>query len=199
MSKKSEKPKKTRKPAAASVRKPAAIGDPIFALIAEHKALTKKMYRLSDKLDEAQAEATEIHGKRPFELIAWRSYSAIGGSEIDRAREKFLSQPGADREQIEKEYLDAKARLAAAESACVEWDHRVGVAPLREQYERANDAWRKTVMRMARTKPVTPAGAAALIDYARRDIDIGESVIGWPTVALKTAVRALTSMNAEAA
>jgi hypothetical protein len=73
MSKKSEKPKKTRKPAAASVRKPAAIGDPIFALIAEHKALTKKMYRLSNKLDDAQAEATEIHGKRPFELIAWRS------------------------------------------------------------------------------------------------------------------------------
>jgi hypothetical protein len=125
--------------------------------------------------------------------------SAIGGAEIDRAREKFLSQPGADREQIEKEYLDAKARLAAAERACVDWDYRAGVAPLREQYEHANDAWRKTVMRMARTKPVTPAGAAALIDYARRDIDIGKSVIGWPTVALKTVVRALTSMNAEAA
>jgi hypothetical protein len=102
-----------------------------------------------------------------------RSYSAIGGSEIDRAREKFLSQPGADREQIEKEYLDAKARLAAAERACVDWNYRAGVAPLREQYERANDAWREAVMRMARTKPVTPAGAAALIDYARRDIDIG--------------------------
>jgi hypothetical protein len=65
--------------------------------------------------------------------------------------------------------------------------------------ERTRLAEREAVMRMARTKPVTPAGAAALIDYARRDIDIGESVIGWPTVALKTVVRALTGMNAEAA
>jgi hypothetical protein len=199
MTKKPKTKPKTRKAPVASARKPAAIGDPIFALIAEHKALTKKMYRLSNKLDEAQAEAPEIHGKRPFELIAWRSYSAIGGSEIDRAREEFLSQSGADREQIEKEYLDAKARLAAAKTACVDWDYRAGVVPLREQYERANDAWREAAMRMARTKPVTPAGAAALVDYARRDIDIGESVIGWPKVALKTVVRALTSMNAEAA
>ena len=39
---------KTRKAAGAPPRKPAVIDDPIFTLIAEHKALTKKMYRISE-------------------------------------------------------------------------------------------------------------------------------------------------------
>jgi hypothetical protein len=30
---------------------------------------------------------------RPFTLIAWRKYSAIGYSEIERAREEFLAEP----------------------------------------------------------------------------------------------------------
>src|ERR1700730_18420476 len=125
---------KTRK-APAKARKPPAIDDPIFALIAEHKALTKKMYRLSDKLEEAVFKAAEPHGERPSRMILWRSHDAFSEEGIDARREEFLSHPGADREQIEKECLDAKARLATAEIAGAEWDERAGVAPLRERYE----------------------------------------------------------------
>jgi hypothetical protein len=153
---------------------PAAPVDPVFAAIAEHRARTKVWLRLYGKLDEAQLQARETHGARPWELIAWRDNEAIGEYEIDNCREELLRQPGADRKQIEKEYLDARARLAAAERAGVEWDRSAGIAPLREQYERANAAERRAAMRMARTKPATLAGAAALIAYTRRDIMEGK-------------------------
>jgi hypothetical protein len=108
---------------------------------------------------------------------------------------KKLSQPAADRKQVEKGYLDAKARLTAAERAGVEWDHRAGIAPLREQSECAKAAESRAAMRMAWTKPTTLAGAAALLAYTRRElIDIADS--GWPVLALKTVVAALARMKA---
>jgi hypothetical protein len=171
------KPKTRKAPAAkGAARKNAAneaaagIRDPAFALIDAHKARTKEWLRLYATLDVAQFQAEETHGRRPSELIAWRDYSAIGEYGIDNCRKELLRQPAADRKQISKEYLDAKARLTAAERAGVEWDHRVGIAPWREQYERANAAERRAAMRMARTKPRTLAGAAALVAYTRRDL-----------------------------
>lgn len=58
-----------------------------------------------------------------------------------------------------------------------EWDRRVGIAPLREQYERARCAWRKAGMRMARTKPTTLGGIAALVNYTRRELMNG--AVDW--------------------
>jgi hypothetical protein len=124
-------------------RAPAATIDPVFAAISEHKARTKEWQRLYGKLDKAQLQARETHGQRPGELIAWRNHKAIGEYGIDKLREELLSQPGADRKQVKREYLDAKARLAATEPARVEWDHRAGITPLREQYEHANAAERR--------------------------------------------------------
>jgi hypothetical protein len=69
----------------------------------------------------------------------------------------------------------------------------LGIAPLREQCERAADAERRAAMRMARTKPATPAGAAALIAYTRRDIMAGK--VDWQMVALKTVASALARMT----
>jgi len=57
---------------------PADNRDPIFALIDAHKARTKEWLRIYDKLDEAEFEARKTHGRRPWELIAWRNHSAIG-------------------------------------------------------------------------------------------------------------------------
>jgi hypothetical protein len=194
------KPKTSKAPAKRAAHKnganeaPAGIPDPTFALIDAHKARAKEWLLLYSKLDEAEFQARETHGGRPPELIAWRHYSMIGECEIDSCREEFLKQPAADRKQVSKEYLDAKARLAAAERAGVEWDHRAGLAPLREQEESANAAERRAAMRMARTKPATPAGAAALIAYTRRDIMEGE--VDWQMVALKTVASALARMEA---
>jgi hypothetical protein len=87
--------------------------------------------------------------------------------------------------------------LAAAEHAGVEWDHRVGIAPLRAQYVRANAAERRAAMRMARTKPTTLADAAALIAYTRHDIMEGE--VDWQMVALKTVAVTLVRMTPSSA
>src|SRR5271163_357825 len=100
----------------AKVKRPAtrADADPIFAAIEQHQKLFKAYDDLCDALEEAEMKAKKKHGDRPWSLIAWRNYSAIGGSEIDDRREEFLDLPGIDPKKIEKEYRDAKARQRAA-------------------------------------------------------------------------------------
>jgi hypothetical protein len=131
---------------------PAAEPDPIFALIAEHKALEKEWLRLVNELDEAKHEAEKTHGEQPSSFacpIAWRNYTADCANAIDNLREKFLHEPNADPVQIEREQQDTKARCASIERAGVEWDRRAGIAPLRAQYEAARRApaanlWKET-------------------------------------------------------
>jgi hypothetical protein len=172
-----------------------APADPVFAAIAEHKALQKKWHRLYSKLDEAEFQARETHGGRPSPLIVWRNYQAIGGHELDDRREEFLRQPGADHEQVEKEYQDAKAREAAAERAQIEWDLRVGIAPLREQFERIVWEERRAAKHLARTNPDSVAGAAALLAYLVQRNRVYSGFEGWEFRALKTVADALGLMD----
>ena len=199
------KPKVRKAPAKPAARKnggdeaSAGIRDPVFAMIAEHKALVKEWHRINTKLDNARCDASETHGFRPWPRIAWRDYSMIGNYEIDKVRDKFSRAPGADHEQVEREYQDAKARLAAAERAGPEWDQRAGVAPLREQFERATWEEHRAATRLARTKPDTVAGAAALLVYLTRRERVYGGFEGWEFRALRTAAAALTRIGAEAA
>jgi hypothetical protein len=176
-------------PAASAVE-----NDPIYAAIEQHRKFVAESDRLYDELQKAENAAEKKHGRRPSALIAWRSYSAIGASEIDDRREEFLRQPGADRKQVEREYRDAKDRARAAARAGLEWDKRTGVAPLRQLYERTRRAETAVGRRMAKTKPTTPAGAAALVDYVRHDIEIGEGP-EWHKIALATTAAALSRMS----
>ncbi len=74
--------------------------DPIFAAIDNHRKLVKAWNALSDALDRAESKAKKKHGQRPWSLVAWRNYSAIGGSEIEDRREEFLKLPGIDPKKI---------------------------------------------------------------------------------------------------
>ena len=168
--------------------------DPIYAAIEQHRKLIAESDRLYDELQKAEYVAEKKHGRRPSSLIAWRSYSAIGASEIDDRREEFLRQPGADRKQVEREYGDAKDRARAAVRAGLEWDKRAGIAPLRQLYERTRRAETAAGICMANTKPTTLAGAAALVDYVRHDIEIGEGP-EWHKIALATTAATLSSMS----
>lgn len=168
--------------------------DPIYAAIEQHRKLIAESDRLYDELQKAENVAEKKHGRRPWALIVWRNYSEIGGSEIDDRREEFLRQPGADRKQVEREYRDAKHRAWAAARAGLEWDKRTGIAPLRQLYERTRCAETAAGMRMAEKKPTTLAGAAALVDYMRNDIEIGEGP-EWHMIALATTAAALSSMS----
>ncbi len=187
MSKKPEKPK-TCKAARRS-------HDPVFALIAFHKALMKEWHRLNEELDNDELNAMKLHGNRSWPLIAWRNYSAIGGDELDRARDEFLREPGADHEQVEKEYQDAKAREAAAERAGIEWDLRAGIAPLREQFERTSREELRAAGRLVRTKPDSVAGAAALLAYLTRRKRVYGGFEGWEIHVLRFVAAALARMS----
>jgi hypothetical protein len=185
----------TRKSPAA---KTATAIDPIFAAIAEHKAISKELWgHLYDALNEAEDEARKTHGMRPS-CIWWRNCDVYFERHLDSRREEFLREPGADTKQIEQEYQDAKARLATAERAGDEWDQRTGVKPLREQYERAKLAEDRAKKHLARTKPTTPAGAGALVAYIQRDLE-DVALEGWHSAALKTVAASLARMNREAA
>jgi hypothetical protein len=74
-----------------------------------------------------------------------------------------------------------------------EWPGEAIVKPLYDRWNRAARAERKAAMRMARTKPTTAAGAAAMLTHARREINRdSESAEDWVTIALKTVAAALT-------
>jgi hypothetical protein len=91
--------------------------DPIFGAIEEYRKLFKACGKLYDALDQAETKAQKKYGDRPWSLVAWRNYSAIGGSEIEDRRKEFLRLPAIDPKKIEKEYLEAKARERAGERA----------------------------------------------------------------------------------
>jgi hypothetical protein len=168
--------------------------DPIFAAIQKHRNLLKEWVRLYEGLEAAENKAKKKHGHRPCSLIAWRTYSHIGGHEIEDRREEFLRLPGIDPKKIEKEYRDAKARERAAERAQRDWDKRAGIASLRQQYERALSAEIAAGINMAKIKPRTPAGAGALVAYIRADMENDGNGPEWHLSALSTAAAALAIM-----
>lgn len=75
----------------------------------------------------------------------------------------------------------------------IAWDKRTGLTVLRKASKRALRDQRSAGMRMARTRPTTPAGLAVLIDYVRRDSVPGKC--DWHSVALKTAAIAAAQSN----
>src|SRR6266404_2319248 len=146
----------------------AAGADPIFAMIVMHKKLTADWQGLYDQLQEAEFNAAKEYGHRPIELIHRRDYT-IGASEIDTRRQTLLEAGEIDPATVEQEYLDAKARYQAKIEAGLAWDERTGLATLRKDVDRGIAAWRRYAKRLARTKPTTLAGAAALIQYVLDD------------------------------
>jgi hypothetical protein len=76
--------------------------------------------------------------------------------------------------------------VKAAEKA---WDVRAGLAAKRDDRDRVIGAEHRCAELLSRTKPTTPAGAAALIQHVIDD-DICKEV-KWHMTALDTAVTAL--------
>jgi hypothetical protein len=129
-----------------------------------------------------------------MELIHWRDYT-IGASEIETRRGTLLEAGENDPAIVEQEYLDAKARYQAQIAAALAWDERTGLAALRKDVDRRIAAEQRYVKRLAHTKPTTPAGVAALIQYILDD-DLAADESYWHMTALRSAVAALNSMGA---
>jgi hypothetical protein len=135
--------------------------DPIYAAIESHKRLVAASETLSMALANAE---DEIRG-RPSTLIAWRKYGAIGGSEIERARDKFLTEPGADRWNVMQEYRHAKRAERENYRAGAEWDRRHGLRTKRREEYHAEKAALAAQEHLSQLEPTTVAGAGALAAY----------------------------------
>ena len=105
-----------------------------------------------------------------------------------------MQAPGADPKKVEAEYEAAKAREIAGERAGGEWDKRAGVTKLRRENFRDLRAERRAAVRVAKTKPTTAAGVAALITYILNDIDDDVQLCGWAR-GLKNAAAACLELK----
>lgn len=173
--------------------------DPIFALIAAHKAAVKEANRTYSLLDETEFDARKKFGTRPDEYFAWRGRTVSRDSEIDEVCENLRSSGGlgADRiAEIEKEALDAKERLIDAQRAHKAWYVRTGIEPLRNLNEQAALNEDAAALKLSRVAPTTVAGAAALVAYVALDVKEPFDT-RWTDRALKTIAAALSKMSQE--
>ena len=106
------------------------------------------------------------------------------------------SDQQADIEAKVDEYLTAKARELALKHAAKEWDQRAGIARQREENERGRQGLWRARMRLAKTMPLTVAGAATFLAYVKADMAIGEEE--WHGIAIGTIVRSLKALSTQA-
>jgi hypothetical protein len=171
---------------------PVAEPDPIFAAIEKHRQLTIARDELSDNLTDFEDDAPR-NDSRPIPLVAWRQYTHIGGSEIERAREEFLAKPRASHKRVEREYQKVQQAYRAKLQAMEDWDERHGIAPQRAEYRRLDREAQKAERELSTIKLTTAAGAGALVAYVRSDIidivDYGDW--SWALAALANAANSL--------
>jgi len=172
MRKKPEKPK-TRKAPGKVVRS----GDPI----------PPKMREMAAKIDKLCGSTTTFSCDDPaFAAIAEHKELTRESTELERSYRDAV-------DKAEKKYGDRIEHHRGNRSA--PWPGSATTDPFYDRWNRAVRAARKAAMRMARTKPLSSAGAAAMITHALREIEAGsgrENWEDWIPIALKTVVAALT-------
>lgn len=101
-----------------------------------------------------------------------------------KAEKKHGIKWGVERTEEERKQLVARLDLTCADTKAAY-----------DRWNRASDAEEAAAQRMAKTRPTTKAGAAAMIDHVRREIigssDIIDEAADWQMIALKTVASAL--------
>jgi hypothetical protein len=175
---------------------PSAPTSAAIALIERSRKGDRRWDVLYDKIDRAEDTARDKFGWRPFELIEWRNYSAIGGSEIENARDRFL-RDGIDEKVVQTEYRAAKKREREAVRAGEDWDRKVGLTDLRNEYD-DNKRETRAAWKALGKVPLTSIGDAVAIigllrERMRRFDELSE---GWEVAAFMNASRFLVRAGA---
>jgi hypothetical protein len=170
--------------------------DPIFAAIAQDRRNFRVWCHAQAKLADAEDEKTWKIGKqRPSRSIYWQG-RGVDLSDIDDQRKRLLQEGQLSPTQIESEYQDGVRRLRTGRRALRKWYKDNGLAKLKAEYKRVTEAWHQSQGALTTIKPTTPCGAAALVEYVRRDMKVGVAL--WHQRALTNAVKALAAMPAAA-
>lgn len=149
---------------------PASISeDPALVALARMRAASRAVDRTYEAYEAAEQAARPALGQRPWSLIAWRNYSAIGGSELETARDNFLRR-GVDPALVESEFQDAKRRQRQAVRDGQQWDWRANAAHLRRAKDADLKRYRGSLWVLARTTPTTPAGAGAMASWLAKEL-----------------------------
>jgi hypothetical protein len=174
--------------------------DPIFSAIEAHENAYQKWSKLDDELDRKEHVATKKIGQRPSELVMFGNYHTCG-DEMKFRRDQLIRwhkiNPKfhtATPKIIRAEYQDALKRSRAQCREAAAWDRRAGIATLRKEVDAAFREELKIGRRLGRTKPTTPGGAAAVLQYIEvesRDTDMS----GWYREALITTAKALQAID----
>lgn len=173
----------------------ATSADTTTARINRIRALQKQSLALWDAKDHAENLAKSTHGKRPFPLIAWRHYSAIGDGEIDRARDEFLMR-GVDPNIVEREYRDAKRRYKERRAEASRWDKTTGVDTLSKQAASNLKEQRKLLASFVSDPPRSAAAASSLILFVLKCCD-GYEIDECERKVLKATALALSALSLE--
>lgn len=166
--------------------------DPIFALIERHQNAATAYEQAYFELDEAELAVAERIGRKPPALIHWRNHY-IGSSEIEGMRDRLQAIGMQSAAEIEIEYQDAKARIAAAIKAEQSWCERAGIVGLQKSVDAAYAESLAARAALLAQRPATPAGAAAYLDHLLAD-DVATDC-EWHRMALGVIRSGLASLS----
>jgi hypothetical protein len=162
-----------------------------LALIERCRKGDRRWDVLYNKIDSAEKVARDEFGRRPFELIEWRNYSAIGCSEIERARDEFI-RDGIDEKVVQAEYRSAKRRYREAARAGDDWDRKVGLTDLRKEYDDNRCETRAAWKALGKVPVTSMSDALAIIDLLRERMrKFSELSDDWEVAAFMNASRFL--------
>ncbi|MGL9621572.1 hypothetical protein QRQ56_26510 [Bradyrhizobium sp. U531] len=155
-------------------------------IVERYRRAKAAVEQVATELDDAQERAEAAHGHRPFALIAWRDYSAIGCGEIQAMRERLLAA-GDDAQTVEKEYKAARRRYRAAVQAGKEWDKRAGLELLNRRAEDARKELAASQDALKALSPSTAEVALSLLDVIRENVEEFKSLEAWEVAVLAKA------------
>jgi hypothetical protein len=144
---------------------------------------------LGDRITEVE-EDPEVEariGRRPIALVAWRNYSHIGCSEIERARDEFL-EAGIAPDVVDEEYRAAKKRERDIELSGEEWDQEAGLTDLLKQYEENRVQTRAAWEALGHVHLTSIRDAVAIIALLRERMDVFDELSDdWEVAAFMNA------------
>jgi hypothetical protein len=148
------------------------------------EALSGELY---SELDEAQADARAIHGRRPAPFVTWRN-NFVSGRHIEVVRDRLLEE-GVGPEEVESEYQSAKQQEKGQIEGGIEWDRRAGLYDLTARHKKATEEVAAARDALSRTPAESLEEAIALIEYVNDGVEQFETIEAWEAAALANASR----------